>query len=784
MAQSDRRKVGWAPAVVRSRRVLVTALIAVALVFTSATGYLGLRMFDEKGTVMALYRSGAWLTVQVQTEHLRLSSLLNRYQAEPTEANRQAVFERFDIFWSRFPLVLASDRGRGLQSIADMMRPIQDVFEDLPNLEADLAALDPARPESFGPARARLDSYADPIQELSLRVLHRDYFSASNRHLLDLQREAVFTYMVMLAAAGLLILLLWQQNRLAGRLTTEAERARETAERAERRLHVALDSVSDGFLLLDADLRVVLVNERFYELLPPELRGFKVGDDYRSVIRASANLGHYGRDVPPATAAKRRLSELMHPDAPIELTNPDGTQIRIQEYVTADGGRVSLRSDITSLRRAEREQLELQAQFYRAQKTEALGRLAGGVAHDFNNVLMSIQGYANFLREDLAPGSSERVYAEKILSDSQRAAALVAQLLDFGRHGGGLRQPVRLDEVAQETVELLSASLPGNLRARFRNDAPGALVHADAAQIAQVLMNLSVNARDAVAESGGRIELALRTQSTDGSWAARLAESDRLTAGAVVPTTVEAGADGRNRLWAGQLPPARYHVLEVIDDGAGMDLATLERIFDPFFTTKPLEQGSGLGLAAVHGIVLAHGGALAVETSPGGGTRMSVFLPAWVSDARREADGRAVETPDNRAGGGVLVVDEDPEAAEMAAVCLRRLGTPDVEVVGSMGEALERLKHRPDVDLVLSEGSPASHDKDDPVALLHRHRPDLPVILMVASTESLEGVRAQDCGAVALLRKPLEPAALREAVRQALEARGPEERSAMPHRVA
>ena len=163
---------------------------------------------------------------------------------------------------------------------------------------------------------------------------------------------------------------------------------------------------------------------------------------------------------------------------------------------------------------------------------------------------------------------------------------------------------------------------------------------------------------------------------------------------------------------------------------------------------------------------------------------MSVFLPAWVSDARREADGRAVETPDNRAGGGVLVVDEDPEAAEMAAVCLRRLGTPDVEVVGSMGEALERLKHRPDVDLVLSEGSPASHDKDDPVALLHRHRPDLPVILMVASTESLEGVRAQDCGAVALLRKPLEPAALREAVRQALEARGPEERSAMPHRVA
>ena len=784
MAQSNRQKLGWAPAVVRSRRVLVIALIAVAAVFTSATGYLGLRMFEEKGTVMALYRSGAWLTVQVQTEHLRLSSLLDRYQAEPTEANRQAVVERFDIFWSRFPLVLDSDRGSGLRSIADMMLPIREVFEDLPNLEADLAALDPARPESFVPARARLDSYDAPIQELSLRVLHRDYFNASNQHILDLQREVTFAYTVMLVAGGILILLLWQQNRLAGRLTTEAERARETAESAERRLHVALDSVSDGFLLLDSDLRVVLVNERFYELLPTELRGFRVGDDYRSVIRASANLGHYGRDVSPVKAAERRLSELMHPDEPIELTNPDGTQIRIQEYVTADGGRVSLRSDITSLRRAEREQLELQAQFYRAQKTEALGRLAGGVAHDFNNVLMSIQGYANFLREDLAPDSSERAYAEKILSDSQRAAALVAQLLDFGRHGGGLRQPVRLDEMAQEAFELLSASLPGTIRAHFRNDAPGAVVHADAAQMAQVLMNLSVNAQDAIGESGGSIELALYTLSTDGSRAANLAEPYRLTTSAPVPTTVEAGSDGRNRLWAGLLPPARYHVLEVTDDGAGMDLATLERIFDPFFTTKPLEQGSGLGLAAVHGIVVAHGGALAVETSPDGGTRMSVFLPAWASDVTAETDNRATETPDRQVGARILVVDEDPEVAEVVAVGLRRLGAPDVEIVGSMPDAVERLQRRPDVDLVLSERNLTSNDEEDPVTLLHRQRPDVPVILMVASTESLEGDQARDSGAVALLRKPLEPAALREAVQRALQARRPDQRNPRPHRVA
>jgi signal transduction histidine kinase len=168
----------------------------------------------------------------------------------------------------------------------------------------------------------------------------------------------------------------------------------------------------------------------------------------------------------------------------------------------------------------------------------------------------------------------------------------------------------------------------------------------DPEQIAQAIMSVAVNARDAVRLGGGRrLALAVDTLATDGGRAGRL--HAELVAEAESPLLAEAGMDGLNRLWLGTLPPARYHVVRVEDDGPGMDLATLERIFDPFFTTKGQPDGSGLGLSAAQGIVLAHGGAIAVETGPGFGTRMSLFLPAAATIEAKSDD--AVE-PRNEAG--------------------------------------------------------------------------------------------------------------------------------------
>ncbi len=587
-------------------------------------------------------------------------------------------------------------------------------------------------------------------------------------HVAQIGLEFALTYGVLLGSGTLLLLYLFFQNRWAARLADQAEAARRESERAERRLHDAIESMSEGFLLLDADLRVVMANERYFELLPPELRRLAPNEDYRRQIRAAAELGCYGTDMPPDQAADRRLEQLLHPGDALELVNPDGTHMLVREYPTAEGGRVSLRLDVTSLRRAEREQLELQAQFYRAQKMEALGRLAGGIAHDFNNVLMSIQGYAEFLREDLQVGTPERDYAEKILRGSERAAALVRQILDFGRQSGSLRKPVRLDEVVREAVDLLAATLPKAVRIELDHTGRPVQVSADAAQIGQVLMNLCVNARDAIGERRGTIRLVLRSLTTDGGRADRLADPGRGEAAGNVPMAVEEGTDGRNRLWVGLLPPARYHAIDVIDDGAGMDRATLERIFDPFYSTKPQDYGSGLGLAAVHGIVLAHGGALAVETAKGAGTRFSVFLPAESPDVEPACDPATLRVQAPELSGRILVVDDEPEVADVVALGLRRLGSLQVETAASAEAALQRLRQAPDIDLVLS-------DQIMPVTcgieLLHQVRrqwPTLPVILMTGFAEQFDENTAVAAGACALLRKPVEGPLLRRAVEQAL----------------
>jgi signal transduction histidine kinase len=626
-------------AVGRPGAPVVLPLVLVVLIFAGATAYLGLRMAEEKETVFSLHRSGAWISAQLQMEHLRLSERIAQYEAEPTAANRREMLLRFDIFWSRFPIVLESEEGRGVRTFDDTPEALRAVFADLPNLERALRALDPADPAGFEAVRARLDSYADPIQRLTLQVLHVERFEGGSGHLIGVQRELTIAYLVLLLAGGALIALLVRQTRRAHRLAQEAGSARDDTERARRQLQEAIASLSEGFLLLDRDMRVVLINEPYYALLPAELRDLRPGDDYRKWIRRSAAAGHYGTDLPPEAAAERRLAQLCDPQGPLELANPDGTRLVIREYVTADGGRVSLRYDITELRRAEGERLELQAQVYRAQKMEALGRLAGGIAHDFNNILMAQQGYAALLRDDLPAGSAQRDFAERILAGGQRASGLVRRILDFGRPAGGARSRVGLDGLVRDTLSLLEDGAAR--RIAYDCEAEEASVVADASQLAQAVANVCSNACHASEGGAGRVWVRVASRVTDGGRAGRLIETlpdVPRPGGAKAPViAAETSTDGLNRLWVGLLPAARYCVVEVRDEGSGMDLPTLERIFDPFFTTKPQDKGVGLGLAAVHGIVLAHGGGIAIESAPGRGTRLSLFLPAA---PEREAQGR------------------------------------------------------------------------------------------------------------------------------------------------
>jgi len=271
--------------------------------------------------------------------------------------------------------------------------------------------------------------------------------------------------------------------------------------------------------------------------------------------------------------------------------------------------------DISSLKQAQAQQRALEQQLAQSHKMEALGTLAGGVAHDFNNILAAILGNADLARQDLEPGSPARESLHEISGAARRGRELVRQILAFSRQQPLSRTPVCLRDVVDETSRLLRTALTPQTQLVVDVGRGVPAVRADATQLGQVLINLGTNALHALGGRPGRIEY--RVQAVAGTDARLPAE--------VAQACTEAGLDAV--------------CVSVSDNGCGMSEATLRRVFEPFFTTKPVGQGTGLGLPVVLGIVQAHGGAIAVESTPGAGTTFYLYFPAAAkSDGAAPAD--------------------------------------------------------------------------------------------------------------------------------------------------
>jgi len=248
-------------------------------------------------------------------------------------------------------------------------------------------------------------------------------------------------------------------------------------------------------------------------------------------------------------------------------------------------------TDITQLK-------QLEEQLLQSQKMKAIGLLAGGIAHDFSTLLGIILGYGDMMRDDVPEGCLLRDNIEEIIKAGYRAKALVKQILDFARPSRKTRRPIRLDSIVEDSLQLLRSSLSTTITIRQHIEAKSNAVLVDPTQIAQVIMNLGMNAGDAMGEQAGEIEITLIEAEVD----TELAELQAVS-------------------------PGSYVKLSVSDTGCGMSPKILERIFEPFFTTKDVGKGSGLGLSVVHGIVKSHGGFITVESKPGKGSKFQVYLP-------------------------------------------------------------------------------------------------------------------------------------------------------------
>lgn len=399
-----------------------------------------------------------------------------------------------------------------------------------------------------------------------------------------------------------------------------------------------------------------------------------------------------------------------------------------------------IRRELEDRQRVEEERARLEAQLHQAQKLEAIGRLAGGISHDFNNLLTVIISYGELLAEDLPPNHPLHTPAVEVVGAAQRAAALTRQLLAFGRHQVIRPQPLDLNAVVGDIERMLRRLIGEDIDLECRPGAALRHVLADRGQIEQVIVNLAVNARDAMPDGG---KLTIET--------ANIEIDDTFLRTHVGPA-------------AGQ-----YVLLAVSDNGVGMDEETQARIFEPFFTTKARDKGSGLGLATVYGIVKQAGGYVWVYSEPRHGATFKIYLPCTAAPPASATQPRA----GNRQRGTetVLLVEDDDAVRSLASVVLRQHGYKVMEAASA--EAAERILHsdHESIDLVLSDIVLSGMSGPQLSEKLRKTRPDIQMRFMFMSGYADDAVIRHGIleTEVAFIQKPFTPDGLARKVRETLD---------------
>ncbi|NLH74979.1 MAG: PAS domain S-box protein [Verrucomicrobia bacterium] len=492
---------------------------------------------------------------------------------------------------------------------------------------------------------------------------------------------------------------------------TERREARESLKESLSLLQATLDSTWDGILVVDQEGRITSYNHRFMEMwqIPEE-----VMTQRNSCVLVELAMSQL-KDPEGFKAKVDAIDQ--DPEARCEdiIEFKDG---RVFEFYTQPQkvgdkivGRVWCFHDATARKRAESERRRVEEQLRQSQKLEAVGQLAAGVAHDFNNVLTTILGNGSLLQSDLPPGSRVHGYVKQIIASAERAAKLTKQLMLFSRKQSPRYEPVNLNEILENMARMLRTLIGEHIELNCNYASTLPLIKADPGMMEQLIVNLVVNARDAMPQ-GGTLTLSTFAINLDERTAAQKGLSD-------------AGV---------------YVCFSVLDTGIGMDAATMERIFEPFFTTKDVGKGTGLGLSTVHGIVQQHGGCIEVESAVGKGSRFTVFLPGSPS-LNFAGERTSPRVMPRGQGETIFVVEDEPAVRSVVEVSLKSLGYA-VITAGSGREALDIWpSHAAKINLLMTDiVMPGGINGIELAARLMKDNPSLKVIYTSGySTEITEG---------------------------------------------
>ena len=492
-------------------------------------------------------------------------------------------------------------------------------------------------------------------------------------------------------------------------------------------LQALLDILPVGLALVDRDGRFLTMNQAFRTAggIKPSAKPVYPGDLVVKEDKAAV-----------ADAVRRNArGPAMSSDIAVRLARSPGEPVAL----TVAGLRGLGDAAVLLLLKDNSEEAKLKRQIAQATKMQAVGQLAGGVAHDFNNILTAIIGHCDLMLMRHTPGDSDYDDIQQIKSNSNRAAGLTRQLLAFSRQQTLRPQVLQLPDVVSEVSHLLKRLLGETVQLVVKHGRNLGPIRADPGQLEQVIVNLAVNARDAMASKGG---------------------------GTLTIQTYAVKADQVAELGSEILPIADYTALSVSDTGCGIPANVLGKVFEPFFTTKEVGKGTGLGLSTVYGIVKQSGGYIFADSKVGEGTRFVIYLPVHEVEDTARAKRDTQKGSELWGSGTVLLVEDEPMVRTVAERALTRHGY-SVITANNGGEALEILGRGQDIALLISDVVMPEMDGPTMVREARKSRPDLPILFMSGYAE--EQLRNSiDIEKVAFLPKPFSVQELAEAARKAL----------------